>query len=71
MKLFFLLICFLMLGMSSFTPEKKFKLEFNEPEINALWNALDKSTAPHTDIKALQDIIQKQVSAQADTIKKK
>lgn len=54
-----------------FTREKKYSLQLTEPEVNMLWQVVDQSAAPHTQVKAVQDLIQKQFAAQVDTTKKK
>lgn len=52
-------------------PEKKYHLEFNEVQLNILWNAIDNSTAPHDQIKAVEALIQEQLKSQLDTSKVK
>lgn len=68
------------IGLIAFTPdankkyneEKKFKLEFTDTQVKMLWNAIDNSSAPHDQIKALETIIQQQYAVQlSDSTKKK
>lgn len=50
---------------------KKYKFEFNEQEVSALWNVVDQSNAPHQQVEAVKKIIQDQYAAQTDTTKQK
>lgn len=68
MKKFVLILSLL---ISGFTPEKKYKFEFNDTQLSLLWDAIDKSNAPHQQIKQLQELIQSQLKLQIDTTKHK
>lgn len=61
-----ILIIILLILLISFTPEseKEYNLKFNEVKLNKLWNALDKSNAPHNEVKELQEDIQNQLKDQ-------
>lgn len=43
---------------------KTYKLEFNDVQLNALWNCLDNSNAPHNQVKEIQALIQQQLKSQ-------
>jgi len=47
-----------------FNQEKRYKLEFNEAQMNAVWDAIDKSNAPHQVVKQIQELIQSQLKDQ-------
>lgn len=56
----------------STTPPKVFTFTFTEAQLNKLYNGLDQSNAPHSDIKEIQNIISIQYSKQLqDTSKVK
>lgn len=44
--------------------EKKYKLEFNEVQLNALWNCIDNSNSSHTQVKQIEELIQNQLKDQ-------
>lgn len=44
--------------------EKKYKFELNEVQLNALWNCIDNSNAPHTQVKEVEALIQNQLKEQ-------
>lgn len=44
--------------------EKKYKLEFNEVQLNALWNCIDNSNSSHTQVKQIEELIQNQLTDQ-------
>lgn len=48
----------------SFTPEHKYKFEFNEAQLNTLWNCIDNSNAPHNQVKEIEALIQSQLKIQ-------
>jgi hypothetical protein len=52
--------------------QKKYHLEFNETQLNALWNCIDNSNAPHSQVKDVEALIQAQLKSQlSDTTKVK
>lgn len=55
----------------SFNKRKTFRLEFDEQQVNLLWNVVDQSTAPHNQVKAVQSILEQQLLPQMDSTKKK
>lgn len=60
------LIIISLILLIAFTPtqEKKYKFEFNDQELNLLWNTIDNSNAPHQQVKEIQQIIQNQLKGQ-------
>jgi hypothetical protein len=68
MKKTIILIAFILLA---FIPEKKYKFEFNDAELNALYNCIDNSTASHVQVKEIEALIQQQLKGQLDTTKHK
>ena len=58
--------------MFSFGEPKKFKVELTVEEWNAVYEVVDKSTAPHTQVEAVKKVIAEQINAQIKdtTIKK-
>lgn len=72
-KTFAVLIAIMLL---SGVPEKKYKFEFNDAQLNAIWNCIDNSSAPHDQVKQVQALIQQQLQPQlqqpkTDSTKKK
>lgn len=53
--------------------EKEFNIKLKMSELNLLLNVIDQSEAPHSNVKAVSDLIVKQAQAQlaADTVKPK
>jgi hypothetical protein len=68
MKKSIIILAFILLA---FTPEKKYKFEFNDAELNALYNCIDNSNAPHMQVKEVEALIQSQLKGQIDTTKHK
>lgn len=58
------------LTASNTKTEPKYTIQLNTYELQALWGIIDASAAPHTDVKAMQKIIQEQVAPQMDTTQK-
>lgn len=65
-------IAIILLGLCvAFTKKKTYKLELDEGQINTLLIVVDQSTAPHTQVKAVQGWLEQQLVPQIDTVKKK
>lgn len=58
-----LLVCILIFAFKTDT-EKKYKLEFNEVQLNSLWNCIDNSNSSHTQVKQIEELIQNQLKEQ-------
>lgn len=56
--------------MVAFTKKKTYRLELDEGQINTLLIVVDQSTAPHTQVKAVQGWLEQQLIPQIDTLKK-
>jgi hypothetical protein len=65
------IIALLVLSLLAFGYEKKYSLSLTEPEVNALLNVVDQSNAPHSQVKAVQEILLGQLRPQVDSVKKK
>lgn len=50
--------------------KKTYRLELDEQQINQLLIVVDQSTAPHTQVKAVQSMLEQQIIPQLDTLKK-
>lgn len=70
MKKILLLIA--VLGLMAFTTDepKKLKVELSQDEWGAVLQVIDQSNAPHGQVKAVQEVLIKQLQAQVDTTKK-
>ena len=71
MKKHLLTLLALCLILVAFTSPKSYKIELNEQEANTLLYVIDKSSAEHTTVKAIQEIVYKQLQVQVDTARKK
>lgn len=49
---------------------KKLKAELTLQEWQVVLSVIEQSNAPHTQVKAVQELLVKQLSAQVDTVKK-
>lgn len=58
-------------AIMAFAPEKKYTLTLTEPEANTLLYVIDQSNAPHAQVKAVQEVVYKQLRDQVDTTGKK
>jgi len=67
----YLMIFMTALILVSFEKRKTFRLEFDEQQVNLLWNVVDQSTAPHNQVKAVQSMLEQQLLPQMDSTKKK
>jgi hypothetical protein len=65
------LVFILVISLLSFTG-KKYKVELSIEEWNAIYEVVDKSTAPHTQVEAVKSILRTQLEPQLKdtTIKK-
>lgn len=69
--IFFAIILIVSAAIFSFRSEKKMKAELTVEQWQAVLNVIDHSTAPHTDVKAVQGWLVEQLQAQIDTGKHK
>lgn len=71
MKKSFILIAVVILLTSFVSDETKLKVELSQQEWGAVLQVIDQSNAPHAQVKAVQEIIIKQLQSQVDTNTKK
>ncbi len=62
----FYLLCAIVF-LYSWTHEKKYSMQFNQGEIITIMNVLDKSNAPHLEVKAAQEIMSRELRQYIDS----
>lgn len=71
MKKTIIIIALALIGFGFISDQpKKLKAELTLQEWQVVLGVIEQSNAPHTQVKAVQELLIKQLSAQVDTVKK-
>lgn len=65
MKIIYL-VCILFLFLA-FQSEKQYAMKFTQPEIMLLINVVDQSNAPHTQVKQVQELFNRELKQHIDS----
>lgn len=65
MKIIYL-VCILLL-LLAFQSEKQYSMKFTQPEILLLINVVDQSNAPHTQVKQVQELFNRELKQHIDS----